>query len=98
LSAAIAIDLLDKEFDQRADSSILFVPDKRFSEEKDVYSSTVESVIMLLKQNTVPANSLHPIDPTTLLPDNRCLDRFANECEFQLSWRSESFVLRTVEK
>jgi hypothetical protein len=73
-----AIDPPDKDIDQRAGSSILFVPNDWPSEGKDyVYSSTVDSVIKLLRQNEVPVDSLHPIDATTPLQDNRGLDWIA---------------------
>lgn len=75
---AVAIDHLNKEINQRAGNSILFVPDNWPSEEKEyAYPSTVESVTKLLKQNKVPVDSLHPIDATTPLHDNRGLDWIA---------------------
>jgi hypothetical protein len=42
-----------------------------------IYSSTVESVIKLLKQSDVPVDTLNPIDATTPLQDNRGLDWIA---------------------
>jgi hypothetical protein len=76
--SVIAIDPPDKEIDQRAGRSILFVPDNWPSEWKEyVYPSTVESLIKLLTQHKVPVDSLHHIDATTPLQDNRGLDWIA---------------------
>jgi hypothetical protein len=71
----IAIEPPGKDIERCAASSILFVPENWPAERKDhVYSSTVDSVVKLLKQNEVPVETLDPIDATTALQDNRGLD------------------------
>jgi len=75
---AIAIAPPDKDINQRAASTLLFLPNNWPTKaEEYVYASTVQSVVKLLKQNNVPAVSLNPIDATTSLQDNRGLDWIA---------------------
>ena len=65
----------DKDVEQRAAASILFVPDNWSTERKEhIYPSTVDSVVKLLKQYEVPVDTLDPIDAKTAMQDNRGLD------------------------
>ena len=75
---ATVIEPPDEEIIQRASGSILFLPDNWPVEGKDIkYPSTIESVIKLLRQHKVPADTLNSIDAMTSLQDNRGLDWIA---------------------
>ena len=69
------IELPAKDNDQRLSHSLLLVPNNWLTEDTDyVYPTSLVSVVKLLKQKNIPVDTLHPIDATTLLQDNRAID------------------------